>query len=107
MVDVLSWLFHQLVCIAVVVVYPHAILICHTLFRAVDGTYRCKWHVPVDSLEVLEPDYQNDIWDYFVDSESGYTYMYVYGQQFTYHCNLDNFSFLCCTCVSSPCKQFT
>ncbi len=44
---------------------------CHRLFRAVDGTYRCKWHVPVDSLQILEPDYQNDIWDYFVDSESG------------------------------------
>ncbi len=54
----------------------YAILIRHRLFRAVDGTYRCKWHVPVDSLEVLEPDYQNDIWDYFVDSESGiYTYV--------------------------------
>ncbi len=56
---------------------------CHRLFRAVDGTYRCKWHVPVDSLQILEPDYQNDIWDYFVDSESGTcSSVYNYGEIF-------------------------
>lgn len=28
-----------------------------------DVQYKCKWFSPLDKLTVLEPDYNNDIWD--------------------------------------------
>ena len=31
-----------------------------------DARYKCKWFSPLDKLVVMEPDYQNDIWDQLV-----------------------------------------
>lgn len=28
-----------------------------------DYFYTCKWHCPINELEIVEPDYLHDIWD--------------------------------------------
>ena len=38
------------------------------LFQAIEGYYVCKWHSPVDSFEIMEPDYHKDNWDHFIET---------------------------------------
>ena len=36
-----------------------------------DAFYKCKWHCPLDRLQVVEPDFLNDIWEHFVKEGEG------------------------------------
>ncbi len=45
---------------------PFPVSVCRDFKTNQGATYACKWYAPLDSVEIVEPDYHSDIWDHIL-----------------------------------------